>query len=119
MTNEDITGRIIKAAFTVHNELKSGYQEVVYQRALAIELQAEGLDYSREERIPVFYKGKQIDTRRVDFVIEGVIVEIKAKQTLEDRDYIQTLAYLKNSGFKIALLLNFGSESLEIKRFAN
>ena len=119
MKKEDITGRIIKAAFEVHNNLKSGFQEVTYQRALALELSISGLDFRREEWIPVFYKGKKIDTRRVDFVVEDVLVEIKAKNQFEDKDFIQTLAYLKASGFKVGLLFNFGTEKVEVKRFVN
>ena len=119
MKKGDVTGRIIKAAFEVHNNLKSGFQEVTYQRALALELSISGLDFRREEWIPVFYKGRKIDTRRVDFVVADVLVEIKAKKELEDRDYIQTLAYLKASGFNVALLINFGAEKVELKRFVN
>ena len=117
MEKEDITGRIIKAAYEVHNNLKNGFQEVVYQRALAMEMSTSGLEFKREEKIPVYYKGKKIDTRRVDFVVEDVIVEIKAKSELEDKDYIQTLAYLKASGYKVALLINFGSQKVTLKRF--
>ena len=67
MEKEDITGKVIKAAYEVHNNLKSGFQEVVYQRALAREMRALGLEFKREEKIPVYYKGSKIDTRRVDF----------------------------------------------------
>ena len=119
MEKEDVTSRIIKAAYEVHNNMKSGLQEVVYQRAMAMEMRALGLEFRREERIPVYYKGKKIDTRRVDFVVEDVLVEIKAKSELEDSDYIQTLSYLKASGYKVALLLNFGGEKVAIKRFVN
>jgi len=119
MEKEDITGRIIKAAYEVHNNLKSGFQEVVYQRALALEMIASGFDFKREEKVPVYYKSKQIATRRVDFVVEGVIVEIKAKGELEDRDYVQTLAYLKSSGYSVALLINFGDDKVAVKRFVN
>ena len=119
MEKEDITGKVIKAAYEVHNNLKSGFQEVVYQRALAREMRALGLEFKREEKIPVYYKGNKIDSRRVDFVVEDVIVEIKAKSEFEDKDFIQTLAYLKASGFRVALLLNFGGPSVMIKRFVN
>ena len=96
MEKENITSKIIKAAYEVHNNLKSGFQEVVYQRALAMELHASDLEFSREANIPVYYKGEKIDTRRVDFVIEDIIVEIKAKSVFDDSDFIQTLAYLKS-----------------------
>ena len=114
-----ITSRIIGAAIEVHNELGPGFQEVVYQRALALELDAAGVEATRECNVPVFYKGKHIDTRRVDFVVDDCIVEIKACSALLPEHFIQTLSYLKASGFKVALLINFGAKSLEIKRMAN
>jgi len=115
----DLTGRIIGAALEAHKELGPGFQEVVYQRALALELEAAGLEYTREVEVPVFYKGKQIDTRRVDFVIGDCIVEIKARASLLPEDYVQTLSYLKASRYRVALLINFGSEKAEIKRLIN
>lgn len=116
---QDITGSIIGAAIEVHKELGPGFQEVVYQRALAIELEALGLDFAREENIRIFYKGKHIDTRRVDFVIEDCIVEIKARKELLPEDFIQTLSYLKASEYRLALLINFGSERAQVKRLIN
>ena len=115
----DITGKIIGAALEVHKELGPGFQEVVYQRALELELQAAGVDFAREEDIPVHYKGLRINTRRVDFLIEDCVVEIKARSELLPQDHIQTLSYLKASRYRIALLLNFGAEKLEVKRFVN
>lgn len=115
----DVTGRIIGAALETHKELGPGFQEVVYQRALALELDAAGLEYTREVKVPVFYKDKHIDTRRVDFVVGDCIVEIKARANIQPEDYIQTLSYLKASRFRVALLINFGSEKAEIKRLIN
>lgn len=113
------TAGIIGAAFEVHKELGPGFQEVVYQRALALELQAADIEFTREANVPVFYKDKQVDTRRVDFVVGDCIVELKARRELLPEDYVQTLSYLKASGYRVALLLNFGSKQMEIKRFAN
>ncbi len=113
------TGRIIAAAKEVHHALGPGFEEVIYQRALALELPAHGLDHSREVWIDVHYKDQVIGRKRVDFVIEGIMVEIKAKAMIEDVDVIQTLSYLKASGFKVGLLLNFGTKSLGIKRLVN
>ena len=93
--------------------------EVTYQRALSIELETLGLDFNREVKIPIYYKGKQIDSRRVDFVIEDVLVEIKAKSEFAPEDFVQILGYLKASGIEVGLLLNFGSKTLGIKRFVN
>ena len=116
---DDNTGRIIGAAIEAHKELGSGFQEVVYQRALALELQSAGVEFVREEKIPVYYKDRQIDTRRVDFVAGDCIVEIKARKELLPEDYIQTLSYLRASRFRVALLINFGAEKVEVKRLMN
>jgi GxxExxY protein len=116
---KDIANQIIGTAIEVHKELGPGFQEVTYQRALAMEFQAVGMDFAREEKVSIFYKGKHIDTRRVDFVVEDCILEIKARKELLPEDNIQTLCYLKASRYRIALLLNFGSDKLEIKRFIN
>ena len=115
----DVTARIIAAAKEVHRTLGPGFEEVFYQRAMVLELPTQTLEFSREVWIDVHYKGRKLGRKRVDFVIEGVMVEIKAKAALEDVDVIQTLSYLKASGFKVALLLNFGGKTLEIKRLVN
>lgn len=115
----DLTSRIIGAAIEVHKELGQGFQEVVYQRALSLELEAAGIEHCREENVKVFYKGRHIDTRRVDFVVGNIIVEIKARKEFLPEDYIQTLSYLKASEYKIALLINFGSKTVEVKRLIN
>jgi len=115
----ELTGRIISAAQQVHRELGPGFEERIYQRALALELPAHGLDFSREVWIEVIYKGQKVGRKRVDFIVEEVMVELKAKAEIEDVDFIQTLSYLKVSGFQVGLLLNFGSKSLDIKRLIN
>ena len=115
----ELTGRVIAAAQQVHRELGPGYEERIYQRALELELPAHRLNFSREEWITVRYKGQKIGRKRVDFIIEEVMVELKAKAGIEDVDVIQTLSYLKASGFRVGLLLNFGAKSLEIKRLIN
>jgi len=119
LTNNGLTGRIIATAIEVHKELGPGFQEVVYQRALMLELQGTGLEFTREAEIKVYYKSKHIDTRRVDFVIEDCIVEIKARKEFLPEDFIQTLSYLKASRYKVALLINFGAKRIEVKRFVN
>ena len=115
----DITARIIAAAQEVHRTLGPGFEEVIYQRALARELPAHRLEFSREVWIDVNYKGEKVGRKRVDFVVEQVMVEIKAKSVLDPADFVQTLSYLKASGYKVGLLLNFGAPTLEIKRLAN
>ncbi|MGB5030648.1 MAG: GxxExxY protein, partial [Saprospiraceae bacterium] len=81
----DLTGKIIGCAMEVHKILGNGFQEVIYQRALEIEMTLQGLSFSREHEMPIFFKNHQIGTRRVDFLVEGIIsVEIKAVTKLED-----------------------------------
>jgi GxxExxY protein len=115
----DVTARIIAAATEVHRALGPGFEEVIYQRALALELPAHDLDFSREVWMDVRYKGTQVGRKRVDFVIDEVMVEIKAKAVLEDVAFVQALSYLKASGYKVGLLINFGAGKLQIKRLAN
>ena len=88
----ETTARIIKAAQNVHHELGPGFEEVIYQRALTLEFPAEGLDYSREVWIDVNYRGKKVGRKRIDFIVEEVMVEIKAKSVLEEVDFVQTLS---------------------------
>jgi GxxExxY protein len=114
-----VTGVILAAAVEVHRTLGPGFQEVMYQRALALKLEARGVDFVREEKVPVFYKDRQIDTRRVDFVVEDCIVEIKARKEFLPEDFVQTLVYLKASGYRFALLINFGGGKMESRRFVN
>jgi len=115
----DITSRIIAAATEVHNNLGPGFEEVIYQRALALELQAQGLESSREVWIDIFYRGVKVGRKRVDFIAAGVMVEIKARSELLEVDHVQTLSYLKASGYKVGLLLNFGAPKLQFKRLVN
>ena len=114
-TFDDASSLIISAALDAHRLLGAHFQELTYQRALVLEFMQRGLAFGREEKIPVYYRGRKLHTRRVDFIVEGILVEIKAKAALEPRDFEQTLSYLKASKFKTALLLNFGARRLEIK----
>jgi GxxExxY protein len=116
---DDATGAIIGCALEVHRTLGPGFREIVYQRALALELDASGLEFAREIEVPIIYKGRQIDTRRADFVVEDVMVEIKARSQMLREDYVQALNYVQASGFKLGLLLNFGAPRLQIKRLVN
>ena len=119
LKHQNITQKIIGAAFEVHKFMGNGFQEVIYQRALAIEMRKAGLEFAREIEQDIFYKDFQepIGTRRADFVVAGeVLVELKAISALEDVHEAQILNYLKAYRLEIGLLLNFGSKSLEIKR---
>ena len=117
------TARILAAAHEVHRHLGPGFEEVIYQRALARELPVHGLEFSREVWMDVLYKGEKVGRKRVDFMIgdgaASVLVEIKAKARLEDVDFVQVLSYLKASGCRVGLLINFGSKKLEMRRLAN
>ena len=115
-----ITEKIIGASMKVHAALGNGFQEVIYQRALEIELKESGLEFAREFNMPVFYKERMIGERRVDFLVEGVIsVELKAILLLEPVHFAQARNYLEAYNLEIGLLINFGSTSLEFKRLQN
>lgn len=116
---KEITEKIIGASFEVHKFLGNGFQEVIYQRALALELSKAGLSFAREIEQDIFYKEfpEPIGTRRADFVVEGkVLVELKAIIELEDVHLAQVLNYLKAYKLEVSLLINFGSKSLTFKR---
>lgn len=116
----DLTEKIIGCAMKVHSSLGNGFQEVIYQRALAIELTEAGLEFAREQERDIFYRDKKIGTRRVDFFVEDrVLVEIKALTALEDVHLAQAINYLEAFKMEIGLLLNFGARRLEFKRLTN
>jgi GxxExxY protein len=117
MLHEQITHRIIGAAMKVHSTLGNGFQEVIYQRALAIEMTFQGLNFEREKEMQIFYRGQSIGTRRADFFVEEcAMVEIKALIKLEDVHLAQAINYLEAYHMQVGLLLNFGARSLEYKR---
>ena len=116
----EITEKIIGACFRIHNTLGNGFQEVIYQRALALEFDAIKLEYVREFEMNIFYMDQQIGTRRVDFFVENKIgVELKAVIKLEDVHIAQAINYLEAYNLEIGLLINFGSKRLEFHRFTN
>jgi len=113
----ELTGKIIGAAMEVHKYLGNGFQEVVYQRALSIELNMQNIAHEREKEMPLQYKGFNIGTRRVDFFVdEKIMVEIKAVKELEDVHLAQAINYLEAYKMEIGLLINFGNTSLQFKR---
>ena len=115
-----VTGKIIGCALEVHKIIGNGFPEVIYQRALAKEMNLQGLTFAREFEIPIFYKEEQIGTRRVDFFVENAVsVELKAIIKLEDVHLAQAINYLEVYNLEIGLLINFGSKSLEFKRLIN
>ena len=105
---------------TVHSGLGNGFQEVIYQRALEIEMADQGISFLREFEMPVYYKSQQIGTRRVDFLVEDrVSVELKAIIELEDVHLAQAINYLEAYDLEVGLLINFGAKSLQVKRISN
>ena len=105
---------------TVHSALGNGFQEVIYQRALAIEFGNSGLVFSREFEMPIYYAGQFIGKRRVDFLVEGIIsVELKAIVQIQDVHIAQAVNYLEAYNLEIGMLLNFGSTSLTYRRLTN
>ena len=120
MKHEAITHKIIGAAMKVHSVLGNGFQEVIYQRALAIEMEKQGLGFKREMEMAIYYDGIDIGTRRVDFFVEDqVMVELKALIKLEDVHLAQAMNYCQAYNLPIGLLINFGGKSLEFKRVYN
>ena len=120
MQYEEITRKIIGCAMKVHSALGCGFQEVIYQRALANEMRLQNLYFGREIEMPIFYKEENIGTRRVDFLVENKIcVELKAITALDNIHLNQAINYLEAFNLEIGLLINFGSSSLEFKRVIN
>lgn len=113
-----ITEKVIGAAMAVHRALGPGFQEVIYQRALAFELREQGVGFVREIEMPIFYKKHEIGSRRVDFLVEDmVLVELKALVEITTVHYAQIINYLNAYQLEIGLLINFGEPSLRFKRF--
>jgi len=114
---DDLTYKIIGCAMKVHAALGNGFQEVIYQRALAIAMKKVGLVFARELEIPIYYDNQEIGIRRVDFLAEKeVMAEVKAVVSLEDVHLAQGLNYLVAYKLDKGLLINFGARSLEVKR---
>ena len=113
----ELTQKIIGCAMEVHNNLGNGFQEVIYQKALAMEMDAIGLSYVREMGLPIIYKGEEIGLRRADFFVEQkVMVELKAVSKLENIHLAQAINYLEVSNTDVGLLINFGTPRLTFKR---
>ncbi|MFH1670259.1 MAG: GxxExxY protein [Patescibacteria group bacterium] len=114
------TRHIIGCAMKVHNELGNGFQEIIYQRALAREMVTEDLEFVRELPMTIMYKGEDIGERRADFVVENkIMVELKAITKIENVHFAQAINYLEAYKLEVGLLINFGAKRLEFRRFAN
>lgn len=120
MINDKLTYAVIGCAMNVHNTMGPGFQEVIYQRCMAIEMQKAGLEYLREKEQVVYYDGQEVGIRRADFIIEGkLILELKAVVQLEDVHLAQAKNYTVAYDFPKGLLINFGGRSLEYKLMFN
>jgi GxxExxY protein len=117
MVDDELTYKVIGCAMEVHKTLGNGFQEVIYQRCLAIELENKEIDFKREVEQEIYYKENNVGTRRADFIVENkLVVELKAVIELEDVHLSQAKNYLTAYNFEIGLLINFGSASLQYKR---
>lgn len=117
---KELTGRIISCAIGVHKKLGPGFLESVYQIALPMELAKNKLNVETQKGIKIFYDNKEIGLHRLDLVVEGqVIVELKTVKEFDDSHTAQLISYLKASGLKVGLLMNFAKEVLKIKRVVN
>ena len=120
MIDDKLTYQIIGCAMEVHKILGNGFQEVIYQRCLAIELERAGLSFGREVEHPIYYRGVEVGSRRADFIVANqVVVELKALTALEDVHIAQAKNYVVAYDFEVGLLINFGAKSLEYKRIFN
>ena len=117
MKNDPITHEIIGCAMEIHRQLGAGFQEVIYQRCLEIELKTKGLPFGREVEQPIYYKGNKVGTRRADFIVDKrIVVELKAVLALENAHIVQAKNYLHAYDLDLGLLINFGGDSLEVRR---
>ena len=120
MTIDELTYKINGCAMKVHNTLGNGFQEVIYQRCLAIEMKRAGLEFEREKEQKIYYDQFEVGTRRADFVVENsVIIELKALTNLEDVHLAQAKNYVVAYNFPVGLLINFGATSLQVKKIYN
>lgn len=120
MEKDELTYKVIGCAMKVHNTLGNGFQEVIYQRCLAIELGRANIDFGREIEQTIYYEDIEVGTRRADFIVENkLVVELKALINLEDVHLAQAKNYVVAYDFPKGLLINFGSNSLQYKLVFN
>ena len=114
---DELSGRVIGAAMRVHSALGPGFVEAVYQNALALEMALEGIPFEREAKLEVRYRGELVGQYRADLLVAGsLILELKAVQAILPEHEVQVVNYLAATGLEQALLLNFGTRSLQIKK---
>lgn len=116
----NLTGQIIGCAMKVHRYFGPGFPEIVYKRALMIELEKIGLHFKEEVERDIIYDFRVISKRRLDLIVENIVLtELKARKIIDNGDYIQIINYLRVFSIEVGLLLNFGGKSLQFKRFVN
>jgi GxxExxY protein len=114
---DEISGRVIEAAISVHTELGPGFLESIYEKAMLAALRRRDLAYEAQKEVPVFFEEEKVGVHRLDLVVDGKIVaELKAVQALEDVRFAQVKSYLRATGLSVGLLLNFNAPRLVIKR---
>ena len=120
MQYDELTYKVIGCAMKVHNVLGNGFQEVIYQRALAVEFKYLGVPFEREFNMKVHYRGEEVGERRVDFLVDKkIMVELKAIINLESVHLAQAKNYLEAYNLEVGLLINFGAKNLQFKRLEN
>lgn len=117
---EGLSKRIIGAAIKVHKELGPGYLETIYEQAMKLVLTEDGFNFEYQKEIKIEYLGTLVGTHRLDLLVENeIIVELKAVKELADIHFAQLRSYLKATGLKVGLLINFSKATLEVKRVVN
>lgn len=120
MIFEELSNKIINSALEVHKKLGPGFMESIYQTAMLIQLQKDGMKTESQKEVKIYYDGKEIGIHRLDLVVNNeIILELKAVKEFDEIHFAQTLSYLKATGLKTALLLNFSKPKLDIKRIVN
>ena len=114
---DDLSGRVIRAAIAVHRELGPGFLETIYESALKTALRHRGMTYETQKEVAVFFEGEEAGSQRLDLVVEReLVIELKAVKVLEDIHFAQVKSYLKATGLRVGLLLNFNAPTLIVKR---
>ena len=120
IVHRELSYQVMQAAFEVHNVLGPGFGEGVYEEALAYELELRGIPFGRQKPVTIVYKGQTVGTQRLDMVIDGkIVLELKAASELTDLFKQQTLSYLRATGLKLGILINFGAARVEYVRITN
>jgi GxxExxY protein len=115
---EELSGKVIEVAIAVHRALGPGFLESVYQKAMEVALAHRGIPFEQQKEIRMFFEGAEVGMHRLDLIVGSeVVVELKAVRAFEDIHFAQVKSYLKATGLKVGLLLNFNASTLAIKRF--